>query len=700
MPMTCERRTARRFTEEQVCRHPQNAALFADEVLSDVIRGGNSTAADRRAARAEFAVRSFLSRNRYRDALARGLVDVEGELIRAYGGDLLVDFFAWCEDCCTKVDPRASVEKIFERLAAKASSVDAQEVEALRRAFRPWLEADGLIPVIGEEASCLLPFHFTDAARAGEVVDCAGRVVPEWTEHVSLLARNYGLGMGVQVEFLQNARVGATGDSLMLPVLVAWHRRQGLGLPRYNKLRFLSTGAIEGDRIRDVTTEEKVRKVSLDVDNGFLVRPGNGIDTGTVLNDERVDAVLEKIRAWAEGEYLSEPSNVLGRLRHLDGVVRNRHVGDWEGLGKRLCRLTDSVDPEIDGDEYVLGLMLQSSACCHAGETGRAKELNARIQARIGEDPSQMGRLLRLQVEELVILQDEEDFAKIFDLAPDLESRIGACAQTSSSQLKHDLLMRYHGTMGQFVTYACLTGVSDCDPARSREHFDKALCHAAELARLSKAAEGAEERTDAVLNCAQDANYCVLHRAFWGTSDEVLAAAKKAKRYALRAAAAGDVAGAEKNDIYRCRFAALAQYRAVLENREIPEFADEDLPSVAAADLGWIAATVGKYLGAVAASRGNIDLAISYFSVAREKLLKKVENVALSGLFGVIHMTILAEAYRSLRTLAPDAAAVYRAEALSLFCRSSPELEKKSDWRDWLQADGDDCSFPGLRYWY
>ena len=71
--------------------------------------------------------------------------------------------------------------------------------------------------------------------------------------------------------------------------------------------------------------------------------------------------------------------------------------------------------------------------------------------------------------------------------------------------------------------------------------------------------------------------------------------------------------------------------------------------------------------------------------------------------FQIIHMTVLSEAYRSLRRLdgCMALAEEMRNKALAVF-ESAKDTERwnKAAWRDWLSVKGEDAKFPGLQYWY
>ena len=69
----------------------------------------------------------------------------------------------------------------------------------------------------------------------------------------------------------------------------------------------------------------------------------------------------------------------------------------------------------------------------------------------------------------------------------------------------------------------------------------------------------------------------------------------------------------------------------------------------------------------------------------------------------IIHMTVLAEAYRSLRSLGgeyAEAAETMRMRALAMFNDPESGMWKKEAWRHWLETQGPDDGFPGLSFWY
>ena len=113
-------------------------------------------------------------------------------------------------------------------------------------------------------------------------------------------------------------------------------------------------------------------------------------------------------------------------------------------------------------------------------------------------------------------------------------------------------------------------------------------------------------------------------------------------------------------------------------------------------EQGWIAGTTAKYLGAVATAKGEEDEAARLFDIAIGAMKED-----LRGILGVIRMTILAEAFRSLRRFVPHAgrAESCRKKALAFFDSGDSAAGTKWSWRSWLE-NPDAAPFPGLSYWY
>lgn len=678
-------RSLRDFAREADSR-PSNLVLFPDDTLLCAVqdRTGEMSVRERAKALAELAVRFFLRpdpASSLRPALVSGL----GE--RTFGV-----FRDWCErSLVRKAGPDAPVAPEF----GPASGPNA---ESLSQALQRILCADGTIPVFDRDGDAyLLPFRFgaeTSPDASPRALDAEDATIPIWTDELRHLPVRVGRDIRVGIVLPPDSPLELDGGSLLLPVLAAWWRRGG-DLPPYDPLRVLFTGSFREGILRCVETDAKRKKVKKSVRDGVLVHPvsrDESMGGDTIRAGSGADAVLGAVREIVEKTVDFDPNYALKRLAAFEPDVRQTRTTDWEGVLLRLERLRAGLDPELDDEEFLGAVLLTAAANCHAGHTAAAADWNARARSFAAGKPAFEHLLLRARIEQLVILLDGEDFDGIFRLSPDLEERIDAFARNAGEgEQSADLRMRFHGSMGQFRIYAHLAGFrpGSNTPEAARCHFEKAFDLAKGLYRAATTDNGEILRA---ADAAQDANYLLLWSAFFGRPE-----LESRLEAALRLAARSGESRA-KNERFAFRSHALGLYRAALAGEAPP------LP-----DLGgygpalerqwpedWIAGTTAKYLGAVAAARGDEAEAARLFGIATSAIDPNAKEI-----IGVVRMTILAEAFRSLRRFPSCAARAEECRRAALrFLRSGdPAAETKSAWRAWLE-NPDAVPFPGLSYWY
>lgn len=690
-------RNARAFVEE-VARSSRCAVLYATEQLLVV---ASPTRRDihpsvRPYALAELFVRFLLNPDTRNEQMRKAA----GLLAAWMGAERLGRFIVACQ--AAEEGRGALLDEAYEALLSGPSvQFGERDVSVLWMAVLPYLQADGVIPVYRQDVSTgyLLPFRFIP--RRGDVARVwDGGTVPvpleEWSRYLGALPE---IAQDVQVELPLLADVAFTGDSLMLPLQMAWwrHARE---LPGYRPQRFLATGAFRSGRLGGVATEEKARKVADDVLGGFLIRPGVSGGRGMLPEGLSPAEVLERIRPWAEEACVAEVDYASRRLAAYDQLVRQTNVTDWASLNRRLDNAIGGVRRTVYPDAWLGLQMLRSAARCHAGRTEEAAELNreARVFAAQKRKAAYVPLILRMEIEDLVILQDLEDFAAIFATVPDLEGRLEAfAAEKGDVDLVQDLRMRFYGTMGQILAYAALAGHAAGDAGLARTYFDRAYA-AAEL--LKDRARDVQESCTRIGDMAQDANYRLLWRALFAPTeiDPSLAEAEEVCN-ALRDSAFGKdgMRAALKNDGFRMRAYVFGCYRALLAGHRVDVI--PDYGELARRGYFWIAATTGKYLGALLAAHGDSVLAREFLALAEGKMAEgRLEEDG--AVLRVIHMTVCAEAYRSLRRFPEmrDFAEEMRGKAVAFF-RGTTAITGKNEWLDWLR-NPDASEFPGLRYWY
>ena len=565
--------------------------------------------------------------------------------------------------------------------------------------------ADGFIPVYETETreAMFIPFRF-DAPSCGEVVvrDTAKMEIAEWTAHWRELTAGSPLDKRFDVVLLcsvEHFGRKMTGRSLMLPLLLAWKRKCGV-LPQYDTLGLFSTGAIIDGALAAVDVEEKLGFARGEMPGAYFIYPSRPLENALpgeirLSPGTGVDAVVSAVDKLVVGKGLArlDYKSAYCRLVAMEAEVRGTAFGGWKAIIDRLSNLSDSIPGYRDGENHLLALMLVSAAYCHAGNTNAALQVNrdAREYARTNGFDEQV---LRLEVEELVCLQDVESFAEVLTLAVDLGGRI----EKSGSS---DLLMRYYGTRGQAHAYSALAGFEgEAGRGKSLDCFHQAVKYACGLLAAAQSAGDDAEVLARAGDVAQDLNYICLWHALFGEVD--LVSFDQARTDAINhldgecahLPDAKDMIA--KNDVFLRRITALASYRALLHgadakdllsNPRLRQQPDDAKPS-------WITATTDKYIAAINAAAGNVAEADKLFCRAW-----KATDGNPNQIIGFIRFTIACEAVRSFRMARRDdlvrqwlvrANGQWGTGAFSAFASAKM-------FRDFLDGNGD---FPGIRYWY
>ena len=319
--------------------------------------------------------------------------------------------------------------------------------------------------------------------------------------------------------------------------------------------------------------------------------------------------------------------------------------------------------------------------------------------------------VLRIKIEQLVMLQDVEDFSGIERLAPGVEETLGSyAARVGETPSVRDLCMRFHGTMGQALAAMSVSGeFSDAErlAAEAKRHCDSAYEEALAIHRgvLSRSGSAAD-RLESTAHVVQDANYRVMWAAFHDIGTlEIRSEEAKAKAERLCSFDQGSSKeGSERcrtNAGYRERFRLMGWYRELLKGNHVD--AQCGRVDYALLDDGkaefWARALCCKYLGAMDAATGNCERAHCLFEKAGKIVAEKKKSFC-NGILGTIHMTILAEAFRSLRnTPYAEFAEDARKRAVGLLDAPENAGWRKEAWREYLE-DPDGRPYPALTYWY
>lgn len=561
-----------------------------------------------------------------------------------------------------------------QKLWSSADPFLARCEVATRKRLTDLLETDGFIPVYSGDNAFFLPFRLVENDRLPLIGDSAGIRIEHWIEpYLALFGENPKYRCIVRCR--QNPSLPPlTGRSLMLPLYLACQRKLG-NLPAYNRLRLLSTGAVEMGHLKAVETKEKQQALDRCFSNVFLFFP----ESSKIHSEERnsvplnivsnLDEILEEIRRQIEAKGLVVPTfrEAKRRLEHLDYETRHTNQNRWEIMLARLQTNMDAIQLSQDRspESYLLCIMLKSAMYCHMGNTAKALKFN-REAKETAKNLHLEKQLRRLEIEELVDLQDVEDFNSIRLLAGTLKSELERLNDD-------DLLMRYCGTMGQAHCYGSLSGIPGFERDAAQKYFTQALRHAQKL----------ESEQD----IAQDLNYNYLWYVLFDPVSAKAALAYAQAHDHIERNLQSYPQSQKKNRYFLQRFKMQALYRQLLTSGEMDpvDYQAEDLPEEA---VFWLQALVKKYLAAIAAANGEKEIAEQYFMKASELLEQGVED----NIIAFIRMTTLAEAYRSLRS------ENWREVALSSLRHLSDKYHTSlSQWRNYLLNK---TAYPGLNYWY
>ena len=556
-------------------------------------------------------------------------------------------------------------EKLTDSLwgAENAFSIKCQ-AGVRRELIKLCHETDGFIPVYADKKAFFIPFHFEEGPR--EVRNLFAEKIESWSDFF----RN---SLGDEFEYtcvIHSASESEelTGSSLLLPLLLAGWRKQGRIV--YNHLCLLATGSIEKGVLKAVETSAKAQALQECFPQaGFFFPESTKYCAAASLEiplaaGMTTEQLLEKLPALIELHGLQTP-NLRDAIRRLPQLLKERdETSDrWEELLKRVRFHKQTFSSFSNPREYMLGLMLESSINCHMGRTEEALKFNRKAQ-NFAKGKQELEKLLRrMEIEELVELQDQEMFDQLFSLAGELRNNIEALEDS-------DLLMRYYGTMGQAWAYGTLAGISCCTAARARECFEKALENARILGNPGE--------------IAHDLNYLFLWYALFEPESEEAAEMYCETERFIMFSIEGEFNEKVRNGNfdYLRRYKALGLYRNLLMKGAL---CPGEIEKCLIPGKWWLPATINKYCGALYAACGE-----------RSKAEKCFEAAAALESYGhpiidMIRLTVFAEAFRSL------AEEHYREQALELAAVLAEKMPSVSLWQAYLEGKGE---FPGLKYWY
>ncbi|MBR0239291.1 MAG: hypothetical protein IJQ39_14445 [Thermoguttaceae bacterium] len=681
------------WSSEKLCIKPEEERRFTENALANIF--------------AELLVRAYFNPQSeiIADCLSKKLPE---ESLKQYNAWRLIvspnntppDL-----DIISQTDKNKSNRKFLDKVQSVA-----------RYRFRNLLgRCDGIVPVAikeidGKGRGYAVPFRLEETEDSAVcAIDLDGKPVPEWFDAVS------GLRLpGVCVRFLFHASVDSglkfEGFSLQFPVLMAYWRQTGL-LPAYNPFAVFATGRIQDGRLLSVDCcREKF--------DGLIERFGKQIVFFYPDNeeaDERQQAPIPAetpehvVLSKCQGQLESRKNDIglrsfgiryyNNRLQSILISVKKDTESYWDGAIEFLESFLNELDKDRHPELYLNSLLVLSFAYCHSAHTSIAHDYNLKAVEFANSaadifDIDLRYELLLLSIEEMVLLQDEENFEQIPILASEIKGQLDKLGENSIVPYD-DLRMRYYGTLGQAHMCGAVCQMEGFDKDIALFYIRKAVYYANKYQDNT-----VEDNIDEVI---RDMNYRHLWYALFDPdSEEEKANYESALQVTMNQQQPGKLQDVNRH--FQFRQKCFAAYRRILLSspNENASYADESIPALASI-WDWLKGLIYKYQAAgFAFLRRNSD--------AQDMFDESITFLAKQGvpLFLYMAMTVAAEVYRSFSVLGDaETAKQYQSAALALFSANDDFKNYKtaSSWKRFLemswdefQASGED--FPGLHYYY
>lgn len=525
----------------------------------------------------------------------------------------------------------------------------------LRRRLDRLFDADSFIPVCNGSRAWFIPFQLEKSLKGAAWAD--GTEVTTWCEPVrrALLGTDY---RGIHLQLRRGGEVSVTGESLMLPVRMAALRGRPGGLPHYDVLRVLATGAFDEQfRLADVELRPKVEAAGKQFRDVVFFGPDvpgemaeckyfrcleSGLDEQSVF--QRIRDELERMPGCVK----MNRDYALKRLPDMASHVDRENHHRWNEVAGQLEQIRTALFPRRDPETWLEFCSLLATALCHAGRTEDSRRCVSDALAFAREN-GYLAKALRLQVTAAVNAQDLGEMDEYRVLVSGLEEELSRF----DGPEKDDLLMRYHGTAAQANAWGALYGMEGFTEATAKEHAETAVSIAQKIANSATP----DKKDEAESNLAQDLNYRHLVFAIFnpGTDEE-----KRAFDDARQQLNELSEKAAKTNRYHQMRQKSLALLNAWRAHGEIPDkgtLATWRLPLDAER---WLIAANRRHLGALAAAAGDAIEAQRCFKEGDEALpLDRCRAPVLAS----IRFALLAEAACSLRGDDSTAAAEYLQKA-------------------------------------
>lgn len=660
--------------EGWACRAPENLCICTDGELIELCQRAGCDLSALGAGLGELVVRWLIG-----DSGGRSSDSLEGRICGLlpqgrFPERLVVAKLKGC--------PSSEASETLAAVRAQWASSDPEVGEMISSRLETLLcRTDGFVPVFdsNDGRSVFIPFQLLSRAKSDEgfAIDSAGELIKGWNGPAGQVLA--GSEWRMKVHFRQRKDAPCLCEtSFMLPLLVARCLRER-ALPDFVRWQLLFTGSIAPDGcVCPVRTEEKaagvearfqkdVRLVSpSDSEFADELRSVDPIRTG-ICGEDLIDALRCKIEALSTCRMSRDYA--LSRLPDFDRELRHETLGEWDRQIARVDAMLKVLGRYSAPRQYLQLLMLKSAAYCHSGRTALALQENRRAK-EFAEANGLVYEALRLAIEELVEFQDSQRFDEIGELSTSIEERISS-AKLSETE-RHDLRMRFCGTIGQVQMERGLLKLDAAAPNCARRLLNQAMESARELERLDRGRHDGD--------VLQDLNYMHLWHVFFDpASSDLKELAEEMRRNCQGLASDGEKV---KNAAYEARQEMLYAYLRWKKSGEVPDDW-ELLPPPGRGSDSWLMSSFMKMKGALLAASGKGEEAAEAFERGDNALPKRdwwksdEDVLSAGGVFAQIRLELLVQAFCSLVAVGlTDKSEGYRRQGLALI-EELPNVRKR-----------------------
>lgn len=215
------------------------------------------------------------------------------------------------------------VQRAVEENLGKKDVADDVLCEIQERQIRHWSN-DGFVPVFPRDSmygnGVLIPFKFEPLSKGVRIVYQDGAIHNEWTSAFETLAGIAGVeGVEIRLGVKDMGTNGLGEESFMLPMLLAWWRRQRDKKIKYNPFRVFATGRFRDGRLSEVKVGPKRTLIEKSVAGSLLICPATNGTFGEIGQShfsslESVhNAIADILRNCSAADFANIANSIWGR---------------------------------------------------------------------------------------------------------------------------------------------------------------------------------------------------------------------------------------------------------------------------------------------------------------------------------------------------------------------------------------------------